>query len=105
VGPPDCTCALTVPRCDACLRQALYYQSSTAWVRGENWAKSVAARVGTDRPWPPYEGKVVDIARSKIKDSASGDERITDALARECHRFAERTWEKIRGATVRRGGR
>lgn len=103
LGPPDCTCARTVPRCDACLRDALYYQKTTAWARGEGWAKSVAAKVGTAKPWPPFEGRAAEIARLKVHDLERNDPRIADALARECHAFAAKTWALI--ATRGGGGR
>jgi hypothetical protein len=72
---------------------------STAWCRGEVWAKRVALQVTTDQPWPPFEGRCAALAREKVRDLERHDERIHEVLARECHAFAGRTWAKIRGAT------
>lgn len=95
MGPPDCSCGWTVPRCDACLRWSEFYQRTTAWIRGEDWAKSVAARVGTAKPWPAFGGDAEAIARRKVRDLAGGDERIADMLARACHEYAATTWKKL----------
>jgi len=75
----------------------VYYLESTAWVRGRNWAGRVAAKVGTAKPWPPYEGRAAAIARERVADlEPGGDERILDALARACHTAAAKRWNQLR---------
>lgn len=98
LAPPGCTCRLVSPRCAECVAQALMWHSGSARDRGEQWARRVAGMVGTAVDWPPYEGRAASIARRQVAHLSS-DDRIADALARECHAFAARTWAKLRAAS------
>lgn len=95
LAPPGCTCGMSSPRCEACAEQLLMWLRGTAKMRGETWAKRVAALVGTERDWPAFEGRVVDIARRQVAGLVS-DAGVTDRLARECHAFAGWIWGKLR---------
>ncbi len=66
--------------------------------RGIYWAHSVAARVMTRAPWPPFEGRVRDIALSKVRDLA-GNAWARELFARECWRRAAEEWTKLIAAT------
>jgi hypothetical protein len=100
IAPPDCTCGLQPPRCDACFESALLYLRSTVWARGEAWANGVAAS-GTAAAWPRYEGDAVATAHRLVADLEPRDERIADALARECHAWAAHRWARIQKQPAR----
>lgn len=65
-----------------------------ALARGVYWAHGVAARVATRAPWPPYEGRVREIALSKVRDLA-GNLWARELFARECHRRAAEEWAEL----------
>jgi hypothetical protein len=100
--PGDCTCGGREPRCAGCVAQHLQWLGGVAEVRGENWARRVAAAGYADRPWPPYEA-CADLARKQVA-SLAASESITEALARRAHAGAAREWMKIQGPG-RPGGR
>jgi hypothetical protein len=93
--PPGCTCDGKSPRCDACVDQAMFWNAGTAAVRGRRWANETAAKVGTAKPWPPFEGKARDIALRWVRD-IDGDPRVSEAFARRCHAAAAERWEDLR---------
>jgi hypothetical protein len=103
--PPECTCDGRSPRCQACIDRALYYLGSTAHVRGEDWARRVAAAGHADKPWPPFEGKAAEIARRLVRDLDRDDEATREALARRCHAGAVREWERMLFGPARPGAR
>lgn len=81
--------------CDSCLAQSIAQLRGVARSRGYLWADSVARRVGTEREWPPHEGRAREIALGKVDDLGS-DPRMHEALARECAADAARRWERLR---------
>jgi len=80
------------PRCDACFENALFQLRPMTRARGEDWARAVAAKHGLGRPWPRYEGDAAAAARKRVVDLERRDERIVDALARDCHAWAAHQW-------------
>jgi hypothetical protein len=97
LAPDGCTCGLRRPRCPACITQIVYWLGGAARCRGEDWAKAVAAKVGTGQDWPPYEGRCAEIARERVAYLDREDRGVNDALAREAHEQAAYTWAKLRG--------
>jgi hypothetical protein len=94
--PGGCTCEGAEPRCKACVEQAMFWGAGTAEVRGESWARRVAAAGYLDRDWPAYHhGDVAAIARRQVA-GMSNSEVILEALAQRCHRGAAREWERLR---------
>jgi hypothetical protein len=85
------------PRCPACIAQAVMWFGGIARDRGGQWAKRVAAQVGTERDWPPYEGKAADIAR-RLVSTIDRDEGVREELARLCHAHAAWWWERLRAS-------
>jgi hypothetical protein len=93
--PPGCSCDGGTPRCDACIEQALFWNAGTAALRGRRWASEVAAKVGTAKTWPPFEGRAAEIARRRVTDIDS-DPGIREAFARRCHAAAAERWDELR---------
>jgi hypothetical protein len=93
--PGGCTCQGQEPRCQACIEQTLFWLGGVATVRGENWARRVAAAAGVDRPWPDYEA-CAELARKQVAGLAAPG-TINEALAQRCHAGAAREWARIRG--------
>jgi hypothetical protein len=78
------------------VEQALLWGAGTAEVRGENWARRVAAAGYLDRAWPAYHhGDTAAIARRQVA-GLSPSEVITEAFAERCYRGAAREWERLR---------
>jgi hypothetical protein len=90
------------PRCQPCIDQTVMWIGGQARGIGDRWARWVAAKVGTERDWPAYEGKCADIARRKVA-SLSQDEGVLEALARRCHAQAAWRWGQIRATGADRG--
>jgi hypothetical protein len=72
---------------------------STAGCRGQYWAASVARQVGTERDWPPFEGKARTIALGKVHD-LGGDETTQERRALWCWRWAEFEWSRLRNPSA-----
>ena len=80
------TCGQRAPYCDLCFAQRVYWYGSQAQHTGWLWGRAVA-RVANGA-WPEYDDPAAEklraIARRKVADLASGDERLWDVLARKC---------------------
>jgi hypothetical protein len=64
----------------------------TAGARGAHWGAGVARRIGSSRPWPPFEGKARAIALRKVAD-LGGDDVTREARARHCWGRAKEEYE------------
>lgn len=53
----------------------------------------VARRRPVPRPWPAFDGRAADLARTKVSDLAS-DPALVDRLAREVAHWAARWWTR-----------
>lgn len=80
--------------CPLCLAGAFDNLRGTAACRGTLWAESVAQKVSSGRPWPPYAGKVAELARAKVGDLTS-DPRLLEMLAAECAGWAAKRWRQL----------
>lgn len=94
-GCPDCRGSDEATWCAGCGGSSSFEaMHGTALARGVYWAHGVAARVATRAPWPPFEGRVREIALAKVHDLA-GNDWARELFARECHRRAAEEWEEL----------
>jgi len=94
-GCPDCRGSDEATWCAGCGGSSSFEaMHGTALARGVYWAHSVAARVATRASWPPFEGRVREIALAKVDDLA-GNDWARELLAGECHRRAAEEWEEL----------
>lgn len=84
--------------CDRCVADELAHLRGVAACRGEAWATSVASRIATRDPWPAFEGRARDLARTKTEDLGP-DERLHEQLARICNEWAARRWAELHDHT------
>lgn len=92
-GNMTCSCRGGDELCPLC-RDGLFAQlRGAAACRGENWAASVGKRrpMLNARPWPRYEGRAADLARSKVAD-LTRDPQLREQLAVELATWAARRW-------------
>lgn len=80
--PPDSLC-------DPCREQSFLQLKGTAARRGEAWAEGIEGY--RDRAWPPFVGRVAELARAKVAD-LTRDERLRESLAMELWRWAAKRW-------------
>lgn len=93
-----CTCVVGMRKCDFHYDQAIEYYSSDAAAAGSAWAESVAQRQPglLRRPWPVATGRVMGMAKEKIKRWAGGDKRLLNMFGRLCYVNAAGRWDYLR---------
>lgn len=88
-----CLCRGANELCALC-RDGLFAQlRGAAACRGENWASRIGDRrpMLKAKPWPSYEGRAADLARSKVRD-LTRDPELREMLAVELATWAARKW-------------
>jgi hypothetical protein len=88
-------CNRTVPRCDQCVADALDHLGGVAASRGCAWAQACSRVVPLDRAWPPTNDRMRGMARRKVDDLASGDERLRELLADVVIEGARGWWDCV----------
>ena len=89
MSPYGCGCD---PLFEECLPEKLSQLAGVAQCRGEAWARSIANVCPIDKAWPAT-ARMREIAIRKVRDLAD-DKRLTELLADEVARGAERWWNR-----------
>ena len=92
----ECTPSARCPNHEACVTQR---DAALAAEIGAAWAVFVRGQVDVRKPWPPFSGRVAEIAL-RLVEGLAAEPRRTE-LARICHWRAGIKWEALERPRIR----